>query len=184
MDEVKLNVDVIKERFGINAAITPEDVCESVAGAFAPPGHIFHVLLYDPKTYDHYILLEGFYYLVDVAHLDGCWEPLPFFHRNTQMWVIHTYSRLRNKYQTPNHTVFKYPDTKYPSFVMSTEKSEEYQKHLVAEASLSDEELSQWADAEHFCGYLTVKEFYPDHIPDLDIYRSIHGCKSDQHLES
>lgn len=184
MADVKLNEEEIKTRFGIDAAITVEDLVLTSAGQFAPPGHIFHVLLYHPESRNHYIQINGFFYLIDVANLDGCWEPLPFFHRDIQTWMIHTYARLKNKYKTPNNTIFRYPDTKYPSFVMSTEQSEAYEKHLTAEASLSDEELSRWANAEHFCGYLTVKDFYPDHVPDLDVYRSVHGRKSDQQLES
>jgi hypothetical protein len=117
-----------------------------------------------------------------LVKLRKLWNPLPYNHPRVRAWVVAVYKHMHGCYKHPDYTknekmeILTGPSHfseyfRLKAFHDDVRFSEEWREKAKAEVNTHNIELhNAWAKVckpENHAAYLSVREFYPEHEPDL-----------------
>ena len=122
------------------------------------------------------------------AKLMKLWNPLPYNHPRVRAWIVEKYRHLKHCYMHPSYVdkqgvmeIVTGPSIwssqfRLKSFHDDPRFSDEWREKAKEEVNTYNLELYQkWAEVgkpEYHAAYVMVKQYYPEHVPDLELIES------------
>jgi hypothetical protein len=147
-----------------------------------------------PRGAPQYVIThEGTHFAVIDNNLDydkwhgtyiKLWNPLPLDHERTRLWIVSTYIYFNRCYQDSERLehgksgmlIFPVPNYKLKPFTDDPRWNEEYRAAAKAEADafnrMEIERATRIATPDNHKAVVTIRRFYPDYQPELDLISS------------